>query len=157
MLVMPSNVVVYGPYTRDDGRQHVIVLTKDERGKEVERLTMSYPKFLVENILMRELGVDETVDHIDNDFTNNKPSNLRILPRTTHSAVDAIRADSIVLPCSWCGGDVTLTSNQRNQRARDKAGPFCNRSCTGKYGAFISNGGDPLKRQEYQVTYQRNK
>lgn len=157
MPVIPGNITVYGPYTREDGRQHVIIITKNMWGQEVERQTMSYPKFLMENYLWRELGPDETVDHIDNDFTNNDWDNLRVLSRPAHCAADALRVVPITLPCSWCGNLVTLSNGQRSKRASVKAGPFCSRSCSGKYGAFVSNGGDPMQRQEFQVEYYRTK
>lgn len=155
MPIIPGNISVYGPYTRDDDRQHVIIISKNKVGLEVERRTMSYPKFLMENFLLRELSQEETVDHIDNDFTNNEPLNLRVLDRVEHSTVDVLRAVDITLPCSWCGNDVILSRDQRTNSS--KAGPFCSRSCTGKYGAAIANGAKPSERQSYTVTYKRNK
>lgn len=68
---------IYGPYTRKDGRQH-IVLYDFEKGL---RKTMSYPKYLLEQKLGRELLPNETCDHIDNDFTNNSLDNLQVLTR----------------------------------------------------------------------------
>ena len=64
---------VYGPYTRKDGRQHVVLY---ESGVPK---TVSYPKFLLEQKLGRSLNADETCDHIDNDYTNNDVSNLQVL------------------------------------------------------------------------------
>jgi len=45
---------VYGPYTRKDGRQHVILY---ENGT---RKTVSYPKYLLETKLGRPLDSNET-------------------------------------------------------------------------------------------------
>lgn len=72
---------VYGPYKRKDGRQHVIVYYEDGRQR-----TVSYPKFLMERHLGRELHPDkETIDHINNDFNDNRLENLRIIDRVSHS------------------------------------------------------------------------
>ena len=64
-------IKVYGPYTRKDGRQHVILVHED-----LSRQTMSYPKYLMEQHLKRALLASETVDHINNDFTDNRIENL---------------------------------------------------------------------------------
>ena len=60
----------YGPYTRKDERQHAILIKHDATGSIVERLTISYPKYLVEVYLNRQLESNETVDHIDGNFPN---------------------------------------------------------------------------------------
>jgi hypothetical protein len=49
---------VYGPYKRDDGRYHVVVVFVDNKKKII-----SYPKYQMEQKLGRELDPDlETVD-----------------------------------------------------------------------------------------------
>lgn len=125
---------VYGPYLRKDGRQHVIVITGSNRR------TVSYPKFLMEQKLGRQLDPDlETVDHIDGDFTNNNFSNLRIISRSQHTKEDAVRAVSITQACVWCGCTLRRQRRHVNQNATaGKAGPFC-RPCAGKYGTDIQN------------------
>jgi len=64
---------VYGPYTREDGRKHVIHYD----GKT--RRTQSYPRYLMEQHLGRELLPNETVDHINEDFTDDRIENLQLL------------------------------------------------------------------------------
>lgn len=137
---------VFGPYTRKDGRQHVIL--QDVPGGYLE--TVSYPKYLVEQRLGRKLDPDkETIDHIDGNWMNNDPTNLRIIPRVQHASEDVIRVKRIELPCVGCGIKVVRTPSDVRARAkRGKAGPFCSRSCAGKYGTTIQNGGEKLSAQQ---------
>lgn len=70
---------IYGPYTRKDGRKHVI-LRKDGKLQ-----TISYPRFLLEEKLGRKLLPEETVDHIDEDLSNDDLSNLQVLSRAENA------------------------------------------------------------------------
>ncbi len=141
---------IYGPYTRkEDNRQHVILIKDDGT-----RRTVSYPKFLMEQYLGRELHPDlETVDHIDRDVTNNELSNLRIIDRVTHAREDAIYRDEKLDACVWCNIIFALSREQLSKRSKNRAGPFCGRSCSGKYGAHIQNGGEPIVRKFTETTY----
>ena len=126
---------IYGPYTGKDGRQRIIVY---ENGK---RTTVSYPKYLLEQKLGRPLLPDETCDHIDGDFTNNSLDNLQVLSR-----IDNIRKHASLKPrekatftCPECLASFTTYMNDaRHNRKQGKAGPFCSRSCAGKYGQRLN-------------------
>lgn len=72
---------IYGPYLRKDGRQHVVIKYADGTLQ-----TKSYPRLLLEERLGRLLTEDETVDHIDGNFTNNSYENLRILSRSQNAS-----------------------------------------------------------------------
>lgn len=143
---------IYGPYIRkEDGRQHVIIVNDDG-----SRRTVSYPKYLMEQHLGRELHPDlETIHHKDEDFTNNEFSNLEILTRVEHAKIDALHRDKMLGICVWCNKEFELSKNQINTRAKSKAGPFCSRSCSGKYGADVQKGGKVIKREEFTVTYHK--
>lgn len=137
---MYNEYKVYGPYTRKDGRQHVVLLHLYTK----ERITVSYPKFLIEQHLGRYLEESETVDHIDRDFTNNSISNLQVLKREEHAKVDVTRLKELTFTCPYCSKDFVL-DGQKLSRAisnnkKGKAGPFCSKSCAGKYGADIQKG-----------------
>jgi hypothetical protein len=126
---------IYGPYTGKDGRQRIIVY---ENGK---RTTVSYPKYLLEQKLSRPLLPDETCDHIDGDFTNNSLDNLQVLSR-----IDNIRKHASLKPreigtftCPECLVSFTThMKDARHNRKKGKAGPFCSRSCAGKYGQRLN-------------------
>lgn len=133
---------VYGPYLRKDGRKHV-VLVKDDGTKT----SMSYPKYL----MLQEghsFDADDTVDHVDRDYTNNEFGNLQILTRSEHAKQDALRAFEIEIVCVLCGAHAMKKPNVLRHNAKQgKAGPFCGKSCAGKYGKEIQMGEQSLPPQ----------
>lgn len=131
---------IYGPYYRKDGRKHVCVLWSNGR-----RQTVSYPKFITEVRLNRYLGPDETVDHIDRDYTNNSPENLRVIPLAEHVREDVRRLVPQEFRCTWCEKPLILSGRKLhrlidNQRRRGYGGPFCGRSCAGKHSRACQLG-----------------
>lgn len=69
---MYNDYLIYGPY--DHNNRLRLVMVNKVTGKKT---SISYAKYLMEVHLGRYLKSDETVDHIDNDYTNNHISNLR--------------------------------------------------------------------------------
>lgn len=136
LKLYPEFDKVYGPYIRKDGRQHVVLKCS---GKST---SVSWPKLIMELELNRRLGEDETVDHMDRDFSNNNIENLQILSRTTHGKIDAIYRKEVTVRCPMCDIEFVPTRGQisNSQRLRQRAGPFCSRQCAGKYGAMIQHG-----------------
>jgi len=154
MLTMPDWQKVYGPYTRKDGRKHVVVVTKDPAtGATVSRQTISYPKYVVEGVLLETLPDDMTVDHIDRNFKNDCLSNYRVVDKPTHSREDARHRRKDLVACIECGVNFIPSSNQVNNWSRSKAGPFCSRSCTGRYGQRVQTTGNRVKRKVVDVEY----
>lgn len=84
-----AGVTIYGPYTRADDRKVVLLVWHTDTGSIAKRTTVSYPKLLMEIKLGRRLGPDETVDHIDDDKTNDAYSNLQILSRADNARKSA--------------------------------------------------------------------
>ena len=104
---------VYGPYTRKDGRAHVVLIQHDEKNHIVDRKTVSYPKYLVEVYLNKYLDSDETVDHIDGNFLNNDFSNLRVVPRSEHCRSHTESRSEVIKKCVICGKEFKTTDNRR--------------------------------------------
>ena len=132
---------IYGPYVRKDDRMHICVKFPNKN-----RTTVSYPKYLMEVHLNRYLLPNETVDHIDRDFTNNDITNLQILDRNEHARLDAKRLKGQQFNCPECNStivldDKKLSSVLKNNRRKNRkiTGPFCNKSCAGLYGAKVQN------------------
>jgi hypothetical protein len=135
---------VYGPYTRKDGRQHVIIY---DNGK---RKTVSYPKYLLETKLGRLLLPDETCDHIDNDHTNNSLDNLQVLTRSDNvkKQIAFKPAEQGYFVCPECNKSFykLMRSVRENNIKQKKAGPFCSKKCAGQYSQKLNKtfrGGKP--------------
>jgi hypothetical protein len=134
---------VTGPYTNEAvgskayGRKIVCVYRMDGT-----HYMVSYPKFLVQYLLDRELDpTAETIDHLDGNVDNNSWENLRIVDKATHSCQDAKRSKQAQLTCVWCGTPFTRQASQvRHFSKSGKAGPFCSKKCSGSYAAEFQNG-----------------
>ena len=148
-----SDYKIYGPYTRKDKRQHVIVI----HNITGERKTVSYPKYIVERYLGRYLENNETVHHIDGNFSNNNLSSLKVIDRSSHASNDCRRLVSKSFVCPIClktfvqeGSSLSATIQNRR---KGKAGPFCSRSCAGKYGKNVQLGQEKLETIKVEPEY----
>lgn len=141
---------VYGPYIREPDKRKIVVLYN---GKF--RTTKQYPKVKLEIKLGRLLSKDETVDHIDNDATNNKFSNLRLLSREENARLGSVKCIKPVVKCAWCKTKFKVTRNQITAASLGKAGPFCSKKCSGKYGKEVQLTSTTRKRKKIQVHYRR--
>lgn len=138
---------IYGPYTRKDGRQHLVLVS------DGKKTTMSYPKYLLEQKIGRKLLDHETCDHIDGDFTNNSLDNLQVLSRGDNAAkAMALKSqEQVYCVCPECNKSfyVLMKQVRSNQGKQKKAGPFCSRTCAGRYGQRLNKtfrGGIPNPR-----------
>lgn len=150
LSLYPPYTSVLGPYTRGDGRQHIVLndmmKSKGEKGKTK---TISYPKAIMEAYLGERLGPDDTVDHINGDFTDNRIENLQVLDRKTHARKDTLRVKTPDLICPICGTSFQMTDNQRNNGKVH----FCSKRCAGIYGKRIQLGDAPIEPQEFTKEY----
>ena len=155
LKLYPEFNTVTGPYLRKDGRKHLCLRSTISKKKR----TLSYPKALIEIHIGRCLVGNETVDHKDEDFTNNNIDNLRILSRSDNSKRSAKNRNIVYGVCPMCKSTFELSVNQINQQTRksddrNKAGPFCGRKCSGLYGASVGhNKIDKIGRNLVNVEY----
>jgi hypothetical protein len=121
---------IYGPYTRKDGRKHVVIIHDDGR-----RQTKSYPRLLMEQHLGRELTKEETVDHINNDFTDDRIENLQLLSLAENASKAMIGKETKMyqFQCPCCSKEsVKRFSDVIHNWNKGKSGPYCSRQCAGK-------------------------
>jgi hypothetical protein len=128
---------VYGPYERPDKRQ-IVIIVDDEGNKR----TVSYPKYIMEQHVGRQLDPNsETIDHVDRNHSNNDINNLRIVPRSRHSADDTRRVKLVKLKCPICQKDFERSPRLiRDKSSKGKVSAFCSRECAGKYSRQVQLG-----------------
>lgn len=116
----------YGPYTRKDGRQ-IIVLYDGKKTTSV-----SYPRRLI------EVSPDEDVHHIDRNPSNNDSSNLKALRVKEHHQEHATGVTTVTLCCLVCGSHFEKKMAQIKSNIKDNHGITCSRNCSAKVGGIAS-------------------
>jgi hypothetical protein len=127
-------IKIYGPYTRKDGRKHIIKICTITGN----RITQSYPRYLIENKLGRKLLPNEHIDHKNDDYTDDDINNLQILTQKQNNQKEMSRPHRkqkfYEFNCPQCGifckKELKYVKGNKKQ---NKAGPFCSRSCAGKF------------------------
>lgn len=135
---------LYGPYKRKDGRLIVILVHKITK----EKTTVSYPKYVYETHYNITINTGYDVHHKDENPLNNEISNLELMEKSRHNRMHGLKQSSKYeeikkVKCVMCGIDFFMDKNQLRHRAsaekKGKHGPFCSKSCTGKYGTDVQN------------------
>ena len=142
-----KHVTIYGPYYRRRDNRRIVVL----HNRSIKfRTTKLYAKIKLEIKLGRILGKNDTVDHIDENPLNDKFDNLALLSLAENIKRSVIRLKAQHVKCAWCKEKFKIRGDQRN-KSKKKAGPFCSRRCSGKYGAHVQNGGQKQKRTKIKT------
>lgn len=115
-----------------DGRKRVDLVNT---GKD--RTTISYAKYVYTVHTGDFVPEGMTVDHINEDKTDDRPDNLQLLTLSDNSKkwVKHYRDTVMVthpLVCPQCGTSFTLSTSEYSARRGNK-NIFCSRSCNGKY------------------------
>lgn len=120
-------------YRGKDGRLRIYVRAT---GK-----TISYPKYLMEKELGRELNPDEFVHHVDSNPLNNEITNLKIMTSSEHASMHMTKYYDTTAICGWCGKEFLWTALQQQRFYSERRTgrhasehPFCSRKCSGQYG-----------------------
>lgn len=123
---------IFGPNTTAKGlagRRYVCVWYADG-----SKGTTLYSRYLMEQKLGRRLHPHlETVDHINNDRTDDRIENLQILTRRLNSGKDRPPAEMGSFICPTCGDEFEMQMRRyrQNQVKQGKAGPYCSKRCSG--------------------------
>lgn len=119
-------------YTNQNDKRSRIVIV-DDTGKHTSK---SYPRFLVESAIGRELLPSEDVHHIDGDVTNNDIRNLKIIAHGEHQKFHSTKYFDSEEECYICGKKFIYTGKQKQQYYADlRRGKnrkiTCSRRCAG--------------------------
>lgn len=121
--------------TNRENRKHVYLYKVPTANSQAKRSTTQYARYLVAVKLGRYLSADETVDHIDEDKTNDDIHNLQLLSRRENSIknLTATGTSKIMVEC-YCAGCNKLFSVRRGLSILDNAKinslPYCSRNCS---------------------------
>ena len=100
------------------------------------KVTVLQHREIVEKSLGRKLLREEVVHHKDGNKRNNRLNNLEVMSLSEHSRTHMYSGgpELVKLQCIRCGVIFDrLARNERNNRKQGKRGPFCGKSCAGKY------------------------
>lgn len=92
-----------------NANRNYVKLVKDGLNKEI---SFHLAKALMTVQLGRLLSSDELVDHINNDKTDDRVENLRIVTRADSSSEDSVRRETDPVKCHICGKDHNLNKEQ---------------------------------------------
>ena len=77
---------------------------------------------------------DEVVHHINNNHTDNRFENLKLIKAKYHRLIHVNRAKKLILICSYCGKKTKkIARNVKFWKKKGQKNFFCNRHCMGKY------------------------
>ncbi len=122
-------IKVYGPYTRKQDNRKIVVL----RLLDGKLTTKSYARFLYEQEYGIIGDINLTVDHIDENVTNDVLSNFDLLTRANNIRKSA-KTEMFNGICPTCDQSFEKRMSQvRGNLKRGSEGPFCSRSCAGRF------------------------
>lgn len=120
------------PFSKDWKVGYLVLNTENRQmvclyNSQSDRTTISYARYLMSIKLDRYLSIDEHVDHIDEDKTNDNIDNLQILsPKENHNKSLKTGETFIGFICPVCKIDFKLSKRQSH-----KINPCCSRKCGG--------------------------
>lgn len=122
---------IYGPYLRlSDRRRHLIIIDPQDN-----RITISYPRFIMECVLKRILSKNEEVHHKNGNQSDDRIDNYEVLDSIQHRTLQYKRKE---VSCGFCGrnfeisGKVLSDYKANLRKEKPKKGPYCSRRCAGK-------------------------
>jgi hypothetical protein len=100
LKLYPEFHTIYGPYLRKQDGRRIVILSDG-----IRKSARQYAKVKLEAELNRRLSHGEEVDHKDNDFTNDKISNLQVLDKyaNTLKASTSKHGRAPKVKCRCCG------------------------------------------------------
>ena len=136
----------YGPYKSGSGHLFFIDLYTDGTTK-----SRWVHREVVEQTTGRALLPNEVVHHKNHKPQDNRPENLTVLDRVEHAILHGAEraAPVVVITCVLCGRSKTrLARHERGNRRKGRYGPFCGKSCAGKWSGFQRSDGVGVPKME---------
>ena len=126
-----SKYIGYKVFHKKQGRYYICMVKIKTR----KRKTISYARYKMAVFQGRRLSRDETVDHIDENKTNDKLSNLQILSRAANTRKNVIatgRSSELVkLKCFVCSKTFYRPPRNVNHKLSKGKKLTCSRRCGG--------------------------
>ena len=146
MVGMKPIKKVHGPYERRQDKRNVVVILY----LDGTRTTKSYARYLMEKHLQRELDHTEDVDHINNDKTDDRIENLKVVYRSDNIRKSVIadekQAKIFYFICPICLKPASKSyASVKGNWDKNKSGPFCSKEC----GGIFTNGGWGTVTEDY--------
>lgn len=90
---------------------------------------------MMEEHLGRKLAKSEVVHHRNETPDDNWVGNFEVKSRGAHTKDHRVAPAFVSFVCAWCGAEGVKLARQlrSNQSVKGRKGPFCNKSCAGKW------------------------
>jgi endogenous inhibitor of DNA gyrase (YacG/DUF329 family) len=120
----------YGPYQTKFG--HLFWVDTYDDGS---RRSVWVHREMMETHLGRKLGDDEVVHHKNEQPADNRIDNFEIKTRADHTRDHQDPPEMMEIECPQCHALVFVRAarQRHNQQRQGKAGPFCSKSCAGRW------------------------
>ena len=125
-------MVKYGPYKSGDGHLFYVYVNADRSRKSVWA-----HREIMEQHIGRKLESHEIVHHRNEIKDDNEITNLEITNQSDHSRHHHPDPEIVEIVCPECEETAFVLARyvRHNQVNYKKKGPFCGRSCAGKWSA----------------------
>ncbi len=131
---------LYKVFHNGEGRYYANLVPIDSKSQK-KRITISYARYVMSVKERRILDRSETVDHIDNDRSNDSIDNLQILSDDENKKKYAewyshnIGYKKVLLKCPWCGR-IFKKSLSGTHLIKGGVTTSCSRSCGTHFSAL---------------------
>lgn len=148
MNISKTKIELEYPYSKDWEKGYLVVNKENRRtlilyrginGNGQKRSSTQYARYKLAVHLGRYLTEDETVDHIDNDKTNDDISNLQILSKYENIRKSQKKLPPLIGTCFICGKSFNVRRNLTIvKRLKYKNNELCcSRECGWKKAGMV--------------------